>query len=213
MALEVKKLGVKFWFKVPEVLVTLDLFADPEARVRRFHSDVGKLPGITSQESGQLAVGQEVLVARLVSQGVVYASYCPAKSEVNPGLLVSALITIAVYDLGVPVSRSVSTIADGLREPGVPRAVVTVDYPSGSALVTGSEYSVRNSTRFSQVVRNAQVAMPMPESGKVAVFEISSTFLDDWVNFTEILNGIVRSVTFTDPVSSTNISAILDGGK
>lgn len=198
--------GVPMRFTPPAQLAKIDLDESPELRMQRTYQQAATvLPNADPGELAHLALMQEVTVARLISEGAVYAAHCVARSEAEPATLCTAEFAILIQETDLPAAQPLATIANGLKEPGEPRATAFVQYPAGEALVVGEEVSItpsvlpsgRPNTR-SYSMRLAQVIMPLPGRQRLATMSVSSYHLHDWPHFVRMLNDIAHSVRFSE---------------
>ncbi|WP_154663740.1 hypothetical protein [Saccharomonospora iraqiensis] len=193
-------------FRVPDEFWEIALDEPPEERARRtFDGFRGKL-GLTERQAFHLAFSQEHMVVRLRDQGAVYVGQCVARSEIDPAVLTSAQYTILVKKADLDAEDPLDAVAGGLRKSGEPREVLFTEFPAGKALVVGEELAVTSPfgplgepRPTSQRVRQAQVVLPFPDRRRLAIIGVSSENLADWPSYVEILDGIARSVSFTDP--------------
>lgn len=184
---------------------------------RTYQEAYALLPEADPTEHLNLVLLQEIMLAQLINEGAVYAAHCLARSEADPERLCTAEFSILIKEVELPPEQPLATIANGLREPGEPRAVATVTYPAGEAIVTGEELAVqppmlpsgRPSTTTHRM-RQARVLLPLPDRQLLAILGITSTDLADWPHFVRILNDIAHSVSFTEPATGT-LTAALDG--
>ncbi len=202
-------------FRVPEDFQEIVLDEPPEERARRtFDSFRGRL-GLTERQAFHLAFSQEHMVARLRDEGAVYVGQCVARSETDPTALTSAQYTILVKKADLDAGDPLDAVAGGLRKPGEPREVLFTEFPAGKALVVGEELAVTSPfgplgehRPATHRVRQAQVVLPFPDRRRLAIIGVSSEHLADWPSYVEILDGIARSVSFTEP-SARSIAGVL----
>lgn len=202
--------GVPMRFTPPAQLQKINLDEAPELRLQRTYREAARvLPDADPGELAHLALMQEVSVARLMSEGAVYAAHCVARSEAEPTVLCTAEYAIVIKESDLPATQPLAKIANGLKEPGEPRATAVVAYPAGEAVVVGEEVSITPSALpsgrpngESYSMRQAQVIMPLPDRQRLAIMSVSSTHLRDWPHFVRMLNDIAHSVRFSASDSS-----------
>ncbi|MEV8611767.1 hypothetical protein AB0383_28200 [Amycolatopsis sp. NPDC051373] len=205
-------------FKVLEQLHEIDLTENPEIRVRRNYDRLrASLHGLTERQALHLAYSQEYLIAELNDHGGVYLGLCCARSETDPHRIVTAQFSVTVQAADLHAERPLAGAAGGLRTPGSPREVVLERFPAGDGLIVAEELLVTvpfgplgEPAPAEHRVRQAQVSFACPDRRRITTFGLSSESLDDWPYLMEILNGIVNSVSFTDPSSTKSINATLD---
>lgn len=193
-------------FRVPEEFQELVLNESPAERARRTFDGFRRQLGLTERQAFHLAFSQEHMVARLRDAGAVYVGQCVAQSETDPTVLTSAQYTILVKKADLDAEHPLDAVAGGLRKPGEPREVLLTEFPAGKALVVGEELAVSSpfgplgeSRVTTHDVRQAQVVLPFPDRRRLAIIGVSSENLADWSSYVEILDGIARSVSFTEP--------------
>lgn len=198
-------------FTVPEQLREISFEEPAEYRIERTYRELcAALRGLTAQQALHLVHTQEQMLAKLWDEGAVYVGQCVARSDAEPDSLSTAQFTILVKDAELQAERPLAAVAGGLKKPGEPRETIFVDYPAGQALVVGEELTVQ--TPFTPLgrpvstehrVRQAQVILPFPDRRRLAIIGASSESLEDWQSYVEILDGIARSVSFTEPSASS----------
>lgn len=209
--------GLPIYFTAPAQLHRIDLSEKPEQRYLRTYEGAKQLLGeVDDADCHHIATLQELMLGRLIDAGVVYCAQAFAHSEVDTHKLCTAQFTIIVRELSLPHGQSLSLLANGLRDPGDPREVATVQYPAGEAVVIGEELEVKPSITASGQpntksyrMRQAQIIMPLPARQRVAIIGTSSTDLEDWEHFVRMLNEIAHSVSFRKK-DANNVSARLD---
>lgn len=208
---------VPLYFTVPGQFVELPLTEDPEERVRRTYERVSaSMPGATDAQRVHLTFMQEYLLAKLASEGAVYAALCLCRSEANPTKLSAAQFAIFVKTVEFSGERPLAAVAGGLKNPGQPRETAFVQFPAGEGLVVGEELMVTLPVTLAgrpqpstHTMRQAEVMIPFPDMRRLAVLSMSSEFLEDWVYYAGMLNDIARSVSFTE--RDTSIAGRLSG--
>lgn len=204
-------------FTVPDHFTVLPLDAEPEDRVRStYQRALRTMPAVADSERVQMVFMQELLLAKLIEEGAVYAALCVCRSEAQPATLSTAQFAIFVKHVDMNGERPLAAVAGGLRNPGDPRETAFVQFPAGEGLVVGDEVKVtvpitpagrREST--TTVVRQAQIMLPFPDKRKLAVLSMSTASREDWLPYSRILNDIAHSVSFTE--MNTSISDRLSG--
>jgi hypothetical protein len=197
-------------FTVPEQLREFSFDEPAEYRIERTYRELrAAIRGLTEEQALHLVATQEQMLAKLWEEGAVYVAQCVARSDADPATLTTAQFTILVKDADLQAKRPLSAVAGALKKPGEPREMLFVDYPAGEALVVGEELTVRmpfaplgRPVPTAHRLRQAQVILPFPDKRRLAIIGVSSEGLEDWRNYVEILDGIVRSVSFTEPSAS-----------
>lgn len=194
-------------FTVPEQLREFSFDEPAEYRIERTYRELrGALRGLTAEQALHLVYTQEQMLAKLWDEGAVYVGQCVARSDAEPTSLSTAQFTVLVKGAELHAEQPLAAVAGGLRKPGEPREIIFADYPAGEALVVGEELTAR--TPFSPLgrpvsthhrLRQAQVILPFPDKRRLAIIGVSSEALEDWQSYVEILDGIARSVSFTEP--------------
>ncbi|WP_019813530.1 hypothetical protein [Saccharomonospora saliphila] len=202
-------------FQIPDEFQEIALEEPPEERARRTFEAFREQLKLTERQAFHLAFSQEHMVARLRDEGAVYVGQCVARSETDPTALTSAQYTILVKKAELDAEDPLDAVAGGLRTPGEPREVLFAEFPAGKALVVGEELAVTSPfgplgdpRPTTHRVRQAQVVLPFPDRRRLAIIGVSSENLADWPSYVEILDGIVRSVSFTEP-SAKSIAGVL----
>ncbi|MBQ0926553.1 hypothetical protein [Saccharopolyspora endophytica] len=204
-------LGVPLWFKVPDQFNELDL---DEAPAERFQRAVGNATAVMSDASDaeplRVAYLQEAMLSQLRRQGAVYVAHCVARSEADPSKLAVAQFSILVQDAALSGTQPLSVLVNALKQPGTTREVGLADYPAGEAIVVGEEVKVVLPVTLSgrveeneHRVRQAQVLFPVPGGQYLVIVGVTSESLDDWPHYVAMLDGIARSISFTDPSRAT----------
>jgi hypothetical protein len=206
-ALDAGRTRVPLRFTVPEQLREIFFDEPAETRIERTYRELRtSLRGLTSEQALHLVYTQEQMLAKLWDEGAVYVGQCCARSDAEPTTLTTAQFTILVKKAELQAERPLAAVAGGLKKPGEPRELIFVDYPAGEALVVGEELTVRTPftplgrpTPTTHRLRQAQVILPFPDKRRLAIIGVSSEDLEDWRSYVEILDGIARSVSFTEP--------------
>ncbi len=164
-----------------------------------------------AQQQINLVYSQEALRRDLDKAGAIYAAHCVAHSE-HGSRLVTALFTVILRDIPNLAGRSMAEIARGLREPGDPSEVILWDYPAGQAIVHG-QHAMASWRGTTKAVRSAQVMFKMPNEEQLAILGLSTSDLEDWQDFAQIIHNIAQTVSFTRPsTKEPNIGDALNGG-
>ncbi|RRO18171.1 hypothetical protein EIL87_07955 [Saccharopolyspora rhizosphaerae] len=211
-------LGAPLWFKVPDQFHELDL---DEAPAERFRRAVDNATAVMSDNSGteplRVAYVQEAMLSQLRRQAAVYVAHCVARSEADPSKLAVAQFSILVQEAALSGTQPLPVLVNALKQPGTTREVGLADYPAGEAAVVGEEVKVVLPVTLSaraeeeeRRVRQAQVLFPVPGGQHLVVVGVTSESLDDWSHYIAMLDGIARSISFTDP-SRTTIADRLAG--
>ncbi|WP_145737129.1 hypothetical protein [Saccharopolyspora dendranthemae] len=202
---------VPLWFKIPEQLHEVDLAEPAEDRVRRSYANVSTvMRGSSPAERVHVVYLQEEMLTQLLSSGAVFIGHCLARSEADPSRLTSAQFSILVQEANLSASRPLHALAGALKQPGKRREVGFAEYPAGEALVVGEEVAVTLPATLTgeldentHRVRQAQVMFAHPDNERLVIVGVSSEAVEDWHHYVKILDGIARSVAFTDPAEPT----------
>lgn len=206
----VERKPIPLRFTVPDHFTVLPLEDDPEQRSRRaYQQALRTMPAVTDAERVQMVFMQELMLAQLINQGAVYAALCVCRSETQPATLSTAQFAILVKHVGLNGKRPLAAVAGGLRNPGDPRETAFVQFPAGEGLVVGDEIKMSipitpagRAKPTTSIVRQAQVMLPFPDRRRLAILSISTTSLEDWLPYSQMLNDIAHSVSFTEPNAS-----------
>ncbi|MEV4649085.1 hypothetical protein [Saccharopolyspora sp. NPDC049357] len=206
------------WFKIPEQLHEVDLYGSPASRIQRSYENVSVLmEGADVAEQIHVVYLQEQMLSQLLANGAVFVGHCLARSEADPAKLTAAQFSILVQPANLSARRPLHALAGALKQPGMRREVGFADYPAGEALVVGEEVEVTLPTTLTgkpventHRVRQVQIVLPFPGNQRLAIVGVSSETLADWKHFVTMLDGIARSISFTDP-AEPSIGDLLAG--
>jgi hypothetical protein len=116
--------------------------------------------------------------------------------------------TVAVQPVDLDDSQiePLRVIADGLKMPNTSREVAFVRLNGGQAIMVGDESTVTFPSTITgeeientHVTRQIQFIMLFPDERRMAVFGLSTEFVEDWDYCLEVMATIMKTVRFRPP--------------
>lgn len=196
----------------------VDLALGPEERANHLIWSLGEnMPELENEQVLHLVLANDHLAEAMLSGGVIYAANFVGRSQRDPTSATTAQFTVSVREAQLRQTRPLEAMMSELRDRGAGSKADLIDLDVGRCLaivddtVLDTPVTVTgDASTQPRHVRQLQVVIPLIGHDQLALFALSTEFLQDWPDYSSMMAEICKSITWRTP-DEGSIGSILDG--